>query len=88
MYFKILEKRSIEFFNQREQLNQKKTWNWITITPIQIEYDDDAWTGCIDFTLIVLWVGFRISYIKDEEAIEHLKEIAKEYDSESKEEYK
>lgn len=53
------------------------TFNWYTFTLINIEYEDDVFTGGYEFTFILLGLGLRIRYNTDE-AFEKFEEWTKE----------
>jgi len=49
-----------EFNNEWLQLFSKH--NWYTFTPIAIEFENDEFTGGLEFTAFLLGLGIRIRY--------------------------
>jgi hypothetical protein len=50
----------LEFKNEWTQLVGK--YNWYTVTFIQIEFENDLFTGGYEFVFILLGLGFRLRY--------------------------
>lgn len=60
----------ISSYNDWSQLFGK--FNWYTFTLINIYFENDKWTGGINFEFIILGLGFRVRYNYKPEILEKI----------------
>lgn len=61
--YKLKEHLVFECYNEWEQLDWRKKWNWITVTPIHVYFEYEYFGYHFQFTLLGL--GFHFRYNTD-----------------------
>lgn len=76
-YITFTEDFFITIINEWSQFSLK--YNWYTFTPVQISFENDIMTGGLEFTVIILGLGFMVRYNHKPEILEKMAKRVDEY---------